>query len=257
MTNNISVELHNDLVVKSRDLRLEVLNAFYKHGEAHLGGSFSIIEILIWIYEVQLRDVDKFILSKSHASFPMCLILNRKGLNARLTTHLEIDKINGIHCTTGSLGHGLPIAAGMALAKKFKNEGGKIIVAISDGECQEGTTWETLLIAASMKISNLLVLIDYNKFQALGKIDDILPLNNLHDKFKAFNWDCIEVEDGHDFYQIANAFSLLKKQDKPTAIIFNTIKGKGVKDFENDPSWHAKKIRRNEYEIALKALSAL
>ena len=142
---------------------------------------------------------DKFILSKSHASFPYCLILKSKGYNPKLTTHLEIDVKNGINCTTGSLGHGLPIATGMAFAKKKNKEKGKIFVLISDGECQEGTTWESFLIASKHKLNNLIVIVDYNKIQALSRIEDVLPLHDLSKKFKSFNWNCKEIKNGHSF----------------------------------------------------------
>ena len=118
---------------KAVQLRQETFLAFIKKGEAHLGGSFSMIETLISIYDVILKKNDKFILSKSHASFPLCLLLKERGLNPELTTHLEIDPKNGIHCTTGSLGHGLPISTGMAFARKIKNKKGKVYVLISDG----------------------------------------------------------------------------------------------------------------------------
>ena len=130
-----------NLKKKALELRRNTFKAFIQKGEAHLGGSFSIIEILIVLFEIVIKKNDKFILSKSHASFPYCLLLKSKGYNPKLTTHLEIDVKNGINCTTGSLGHGLPIATGMAFAKKNKKEKGKIFVLISDGECQEGTTW--------------------------------------------------------------------------------------------------------------------
>ena len=123
-----------DLEVKAKKLRQDTFNAFVEHGEAHLGGSFSIIEILISLYEKVLKEDDKFILSKAHASFPLCLLLQEKGLNPKLTTHLEIDPMNGIHCTTGSLGHGLPLATGMALGKKLQKKSGKVFVMVSDGE---------------------------------------------------------------------------------------------------------------------------
>ena len=127
---------------KSINLRQKTFMAFIEKGEAHLGGSFSMIESLLAIYEIILKKSDKFILSKAHASFPLCLLLKDKGLNPEIKTHLEIDLKNGINCTTGSLGHGLPIATGMAFAKKKQNIKGKIFVMISDGECQEGNTWE-------------------------------------------------------------------------------------------------------------------
>ena len=131
--------MYDDLVVKAKKLRQDTFNAFVEHGEAHLGGSFSMIEILIALYELVLKQDDKFILSKAHASFPLCLLLKKKGYDPKFTTHLEIDPKNGIHCTTGSLGHGLPIAVGMAMARKRLKTPGKIYVMISDGECQEGT----------------------------------------------------------------------------------------------------------------------
>jgi len=225
---------------------------FIKKGEAHLGGSFSIIEILITFYYLILKKNDKFILSKSHASFPLCLILRDKGLKPKITTHLEIDEKNGIHCTTGSLGHGFPIATGMAFARKKRGKKGKIFVLISDGECQEGTTWESLLIASKHKLNNLTLLIDYNKIQALSRLDDALPLNNLSKKIKSFNWNCITIKDGHSFKSLIS--NLKKKNKKPTAIILNTVKGKGIKEFENDPVWHARKLRGDEIKIGKKRL---
>ena len=141
-------------------------------------------------------------MSKAHASFPLCILLREKGFDPKIKTHLEIDEKNGINCTTGSLGHGLPIATGMAFARKKQKKPGKIIVMISDGECQEGTTWESLLIANKHKLDNLIIIVDYNKLQALSKLEDALPLNNLYNKFKAFNCNCIELKRGHDFKSI-------------------------------------------------------
>ena len=123
------------LKTQALSLRRETFLTFIKEGEAHLGGSFSMIEILLSLYEIILKKNDKFILSKAHSSIPLCLLLKKKGLNPSLTTHLEIDVKNGIYCTTGSLGHGLPIATGMALSKKLKKNKGKIHVLLSDGEC--------------------------------------------------------------------------------------------------------------------------
>ena len=125
---------------------------------------------------------------------------------------------------------------------------------ISDGECQEGTTWESLLIASKHKLDNLVILIDYNKIQALSKLDDALPLDSLLRKFQAFNINCINVRDGHNFPAILNAFKRKIKKNKPTAIIFNTIKGKGINEFENDPVWHARKLANEDLNIAKKRL---
>jgi len=245
---------YNELERKAKKLRQDTFLAFVEKGEAHLGGSFSMIETLISLYDIILKKNDKFILSKSHSSFPLCLLLKEKGLNPELTTHLEIDPKNGIHCTTGSLGHGLPIATGMAFARKIKNIKGKIYVMLSDGECQEGTTWESLLIASKHKLDNLTLLIDYNKIQALSRLEDALPLHDLAKKFKSFNWNCINVKNGHSFKSIISSLKKKNIKNKPTVIIINTIKGKGIKEFENDPVWHARKLVGNEISIGKKRL---
>ena len=239
---------------KATKLRQDTFLAFIEKSEAHLGGSFSMIEALIVLHEVIMGKNDKFILSKAHASFPLCLLLKEKGFEPKLTTHLEIDSKNKIHCTTGSLGHGLPIATGMALARKKQKLKGKIYVMISDGECQEGTTWESFLIASKHKLDNLVVIIDYNKIQALSKLDDVLPLSNLSKKIKAFNLNDINVKNGHNIKSLMKAFKQKIKKDRPLVIILNTIKGKGIKEFENDPVWHARQLKGQEIEIGKKRL---
>jgi transketolase len=244
----------NYLEYKAKKLRIKTFKAFIEKKEAHLGGSFSMIEILLTIYEKILKKNDKFILSKAHASFPLCLLLREKGLKPKLTTHLELDPKNGINCTTGSLGHGLPIATGMAFANKILKKKGKIIVLISDGECQEGTTWESLLIATKHKLDNLIIVIDYNKIQALSKIDDVLPLKNLKNKILAFNCNCLEVKNGHSFKELLKNFKKIRQNQKPNVMIINTIKSKGIKEFENDPVWHARKISNDDVLIGKKRL---
>jgi transketolase len=131
---------------------------------------------------------------------------------------------------------------------------GTIYVMISDGECQEGTTWESLLIGAKHCLDNLVVLIDYNKIQALSTLEEALPLENLPAKFKAFNWDCAEVNDGHSFEQLLPVLMESNIKGKPRVIVVHTIKGKGIKPFENDPSWHARKVKGEEMEIGKKLL---
>ena len=239
---------------KAKNLRRKTFDAFIKYKEAHLGGSFSMIETLLTIYEIILKKNDKFILSKAHASFPLCILLRSKGFKTKIKTHLEIDKKNGIHCTTGSLGHGLPIATGMAFARKKLKKKGKIFVLMSDGECQEGTTWESLLIASKHKLDNLIIVIDYNKLQALSALKDALPLNNLAKKFQSFNCNVCNVRDGHSFKSLYKNFKNIKKNGRPTTIIVNTIKGKGVKEFENDTVWHARQLKGKEIEIGYRRL---
>ncbi len=244
----------NNLIKKAKKLRQDSFKAFIEKGEAHLGGSFSMIEIIVSLYEKILKKNDKFILSKSHASFPLCLLLKKRGFNPELTTHLELDSKNGIYCTTGSLGHGLPIATGMAFARKKQKKKGSIYVLISDGECQEGTTWESLLIASTHQLSNLNIIIDYNKIQALSKIKDVLPLDSLSAKFNSFNCKCVTIKNGHSFKDLIKAFKSVNKSKKPRIFIVNTTKSKGIKEFENDPVWHARKLEGQEIEIGKKRL---
>ena len=246
--------LIKNLTSKALDLRRKTFNEFILKGEAHLGGSFSMIEILIVLYEKVLNKNDKFILSKSHSSFPLCILLNEKGFKTEITTHLEKDEKKGIHCTTGSLGHGLPISTGIAFSKKLQKKKGNIYVMISDGECQEGTTWESLLIASKHKLKNLKIIVDYNKIQALSKLEDALPLENLVKKFEAFNCNTVEVKNGHSFKDIILAFQKKFKNELPTVFVFHTIKGKGIKKFENDPVWHARKLFGKEIDLGKKAL---
>jgi len=246
--------MYDRLISKARELRRQTFHAFVEQGEAHLGGSFSIIEMLLALYETILLEEDKFILSKAHASFPLCLLLRDKGFNPKLSTHLELDPANGIHCTTGSLGHGLPIAVGMAIARKRLNIPGRIYVMMSDGECQEGTTWESMLVGAKHELDNLVVLIDYNKIQALTTLDEGLPLKPLSAKFEAFNWDCEEVMDGHSFDHLVPALKKASNVSKPKVLIVHTTKGKGIRHFENDPGWHARKIKKEDLEIGRREL---
>ena len=242
---------------KALKLRQKTFQAYLEYGEAHFGGDFSMIEMLLALHEEALKPEDKFILSKAHASYPYCIYLQEKGFKISIKTHLEIDLKNNIHCTTGSLGHGLPIGVGMAMARKMQNKKGTIYVLMSDGECQEGTTWESLLIAAKHKLDNLVVMIDYNKVQALSTLEEALPLDNLAAKFEAFNWHTIEIIDGHSFDEIVPLLQLENISTKPCAYIFNTIKGKGVKPFEGDPIWHARKVKGEDAKIIKKELGLL
>ena len=249
--------MYKDLIEKAKKLRQDTFNTFVEQGEAHIGGAFSMIEMVILLYEKVLKKEDKFVLSKAHASIPFCLLLKEKYPNIPITTHLEVDPEHGIHCTTGSLGHGLPIATGMAMARKRLKIQGKIYVMLSDGECQEGTTWESLLIGAKHCLDNLVVIVDYNKIQALTTLEEGLPLANLSAKLKAFNWDCAEVSDGHSFEELLPVFKESNAQGKPRGIIVHTIKGKGVKVFEHDPKWHARRIKGKELEIGKKELDII
>lgn len=229
----------NPLEKKAKELRLKTLDLALKTGEGHLGGSFSEIEILISLYDKILTEKDKFILSKGHASYPLYLLLKERGYNPKIAMHPDIDIDNGIWCTTGSLGHGLPIGAGIAFARKKKKETGRIYVLMGDGECQEGTTWESSDIIVYHKLDNLTAIVDYNKVQALDKIKDVSSIN-LANKFKTFGW-CVSEINGHDFLEIIPALEQEPK-GKPYLILAHTIKGKGVSYMENNPEWHGRRI---------------
>jgi transketolase len=240
------------LELKAKKLRKGVLDLALETKEVHLGGCFSEIELLISLYDRIMKENDKFILSKGHCGHPLYLLLREKGYNPKISTHPDIDVKNGIYCTTGSLGHGLPIGVGMALARKIQKKAGIIYVLMGDGECQEGTTWESLLIASKHELDNLRVIIDYNKVQALDKLEDTLPLRDLTAKCRAFNCDVSEI-DGHSFTEIISAFNK-GYYKKPGVIIANTIKGKGVGYMEGNPEWHGRKATPERLEEAYREL---
>ncbi len=215
-----------DLEKIAKNMRKEILDLSLESGIGHLGGSLSMIESMVALYETTLQKEDTFILSKGHCCLPYYLSLRKKGYNPKIGGHPDRDPENGIECTTGSLGHGLPLGVGMALAKKLRGEPGRVYVLMSDGECEEGTTWESSLLASRFKLDNLVAFIDYNKMQALGFIKDILPLNDLGEKLQAFGWDVKEIN-GHSFQEIVP--SLQVRTNKPYAIVANTVKGKRLK----------------------------
>lgn len=241
-----------ELEEKAKQLRKQVLELGMSEKKAHYGGSFSVVEILIALHERVLKPEDKFILSKGHAYPTLCLLLRNCGLNPCVAVHPDMDISNKIFCTTGSLGHGLPQGIGMALARKMQNKPGKIYVITGDGECEEGTTWESALIAPRFKLNNLVWIVDRNTLQALDKIENVLPLGNLAEKIKTFGWNVLEV-DGHSFPELLEAFEKTA-EDRPTAIIAHTKKGKGISYMENEPKWHTRLPNEEELKQAYKEL---
>ncbi len=235
---------------RAKTIRRETLDLAMETGEEHLASAFSTVEILLALDEV-LKEHDKFILSKGHGCLSFYIMLRQKGFNPTISGHPDIEVSQGIECTTGSLGHGLPIGVGMAFAKKFKKEEGRVYVLMSDGECQEGTTWESLSLASHHKLDNLTMIIDHNKLQALGRIDDILSLGDLNNKFAAFGCYVSEV-DGHYPPEIIE--SLEREVNKPKIIIAHTIKGKGLSFAENNPIWHNRLPEGEQLKQAYKEL---
>jgi transketolase len=235
---------------RARELRRSVLELALETDGSHIGGSFSEIEILVSLFDQVLKPEDRFILSKGHACYPYYILLREQGYDPVLCGHPEKDEKNGIHCTTGSLGHGLPIGAGMAYARKEQNIPGDIYVLMSDGECQEGTTWESAGIIPSLNLDNLIVIVDNNNIQALDRVEDVSPLA-IGKIFGSFGWYVNDI-DGHDYQMIIPA--LEERHNRPYAIIANTTKGKGVSFIEDSSEWHAKKVDKYIVEAALKEL---
>jgi transketolase len=221
---------------RSKDLRKQAIKLSKANGGYHFGGSFSCAEILIDLYDSILKSDDLFILSKGHGCWVYYCLLIEKGFSPKLEGHPHYDPKNGIYCTTGSMGHGFPTAIGLALSKKLKRESGKIYVLLGDGECQEGTTWESLLIAGKLQLDNLVVIIDNNKIQGSGNTAEILDaVPTLMIAAQSSNWTVSEI-DGHNESIIE---TLGSETGKPLLINANTIKGYGVSFMENTVKWHS------------------
>jgi len=176
-----------------------------------------------------------------------------RKFGSKLQGHPSKDHIAGIETSTGSLGQGISIGCGIAIGLKLDKNQANVVVYTGDGELQEGSCWEAFMQAAHRNLDNLIVIIDRNRLQIDGNTEDVMGLDSLHDKLKAFNWDVIEIN-GHDYNQIYDAFNQAKKCSRPCAIIANTIKGKGVSFMENQAKWHGKPLNDEELEKALKEL---
>ena len=261
----------------SRETRTNIVKMVHSAKSGHPGGSLSGADILSVLYNKCLNippewdkspDFDKrdrFILSKGHASPLLYSVLAQKGFfpEKNLITFRRIDSdlqghpssihIKGVETSTGSLGQGISIGCGIAMGLKLDNNPAHVVVFTGDGELQEGSCWEAFMQAAHRKLDNLIVIIDRNRLQIDGNTENVMGLDNLHDKLRAFNWEVIETN-GHDFNQIYNAYEHAKKTTRPCAIIANTIKGKGVSFMENQAGWHGKAPNDEQLEIALKEL---
>ena len=224
---------------KAKKIRRDVFDLAVEHQIGHIAPAFSCVEILIAVYE-DITDDDRFILSKGHGCLALYAVLRGRGLDPKISGHPDIDKSQGLECTTGSLGHGLPIGVGMAFAKKIKMEKGQVYVLTGDGECQEGTVWESLLLIRKLGLDNITVIIDHNKLQALDYINNVIGDPGFKEKFNAFGFDTVEL-DGHDFNELTASLDPdNNRTGKSRIIIANTIKGKGVSFMENVPGWHVR-----------------
>lgn len=237
---------------RSKQVRRDAIDISLKNGGYHYGGSFSCAEILVHLFDTVMGENDRFILSKGHGCWVYYVILRELGFNPTLEGHPHYEPENGVWCTAGSMGHGLPVGMGQALARKLKGQDGKIFVLMGDGECQEGTTWESLLIAGHLKINNLVAIIDNNKIQGSGFVSDIMPaVSSVDAAARSAGWEVIHI-DGHNEELCNIEFD---KQDNPILIIADTIKGKGVSFMEGQPKWHSNWLGGDFLKQALEELA--
>lgn len=246
-------------------------------GSSHIGSILSISDILAVLYadilsydpsRPSLPDRDRFILSKGHAGAGVYAALAESGFfdiskllthyqdGSDLSGHVSHKNIPGVEFSTGSLGHGLPVATGMALAAKLDGKRHRVFTILSDGECDEGSNWEAIMFAAFKKLDNLVVIVDYNKMQSLGSTFNTLDLEPFTSKWESFGWRVISV-DGHDHHILRESLvSISTSCERPLVIIANTTKGKGVSFMENSVLWHYRSPQGNEYNLAMDELSS-
>jgi transketolase len=259
---------------RSRELRRQIVRMLEKGGRGHVGSAFSLVEILRVVYDDVLRydaanprspERDRFILSKGHGCLALYVLLAEKGFfpeselwkfcksDGMLGGHPEYGKVPGVEASTGSLGHGLSFGVGFALNARYEKADYRTLVLTSDGESNEGSLWEAVLCAAKHRLSNLTVLVDYNKQQSYGTTYEVLDMEPLADKWRAFGF-AVEEVDGHDVEQLRAALKRIPLDArKPGAIICHTIKGKGVSFVENNLNWHHKNKVTGEEVAALMA----
>ena len=259
----------------AKRLRRHVISMTATAGSGHPGGSLSAADIITALYframrhnprNLQWSDRDRFILSKGHAApilyaalaesgyFPVAELVTLRKLDSRLQGHTDRNLTPGVEMSAGSLGMGLSFGIGVALAAKLDHRNYRTYVLLSDGECDEGQTWEAALSAAHFKIDNLTAIVDCNQIQLTGWTRDIMNLEPFTQKWQAFGWHTIDI-DGHDFNQILSALKEAEKiKNKPPVIIARTIKGKGVSFMENNAKFHGKAPTPEEAERALKEL---
>jgi len=249
-------------------LRGIIIQAASLSHEGHIPSAFSVLNILSVLYQRVLKidpnhpdvfDRDRFVLSKGHASlalyavladrgfFPLEILFQFASYNSPLGGHPHAQKIPGIEASTGSLGHGFPMAVGMALGLKIHKSANRVYCLVGDGECNEGSIWESALLAAHHQLSNLCCVVDYNH-----STDRALSMGDISEKFKAFGWDSLTI-DGHNEEEIYDALTL-RHENKPLAIVAETIKGYGCKSMENEPAWHHKSPTEQELVELLQEL---
>lgn len=258
----------------AKDIRKKIYQIAHHAGGGHMGASFSMADIISVLYfdnvlkydakNPEWEDRDKFILSKGHASYALYATLAKAGyfpeeelrnvgkVGSKFGGHPKMYEIPGVEASTGALGHGLSFAIGIAYSNKMDEKDNHVYVVLGDGECQEGSIWEGALSAPTLELDNLTVVVDYNKLQAMDDLETIVRMKPFADKWKAFGWNVIEI-DGHNYEEIKEAL-LVRVEKKPTLIIANTIKGKGVSFMENVAIWHYRMPNEQELPILMEEL---
>ena len=258
----------------ANQLRLDVVKMVHDAKDGHPGPALSAVDMITTLYFRELNidpsnpkwaDRDRFILSKGHACPALYAALARKGyfsveefqglrgLGCLLQGHPCMKKTPGVDMTSGSLGNGLSIGVGMAIAAKYRKKAYNTFVILGDGEIQEGIVWEAAMCAKRYQLNNLIVFVDHNGWQSGGQVEDISGLLPILPKWEAFGWHCQAI-DGHDFTQIITAIDAAKKTPGPSVIIAKTIKGKGLPYMENDNSWHKRVPTDEELAVAVEVL---
>ncbi len=268
----------NDLAPVARQIRKEIIKMVYAAKSGHPGGSLSITDVLTALYfkEMNINPAkpddparDILVMSKGHASpalyatlsmrgyFPSELLNGFRSINSKLEGHVHRG-IPGVESSTGSLGQGLGVAIGFALASKLDGRNNRIYAILGDGEMEEGNIWESLLAGSKYHLGNLTAILDRNRIQLDGFTEDIMPLGNVAEKVKPFGWDVITI-DGNSLNEVVNALEQAKKpREKPMFIVANTVKGKGVSYMENNPKYHGSPpANKEEYIQALKDLEEM
>ena len=261
----------------ANNVRIDILEEVYNAKSGHIGGAFSIADILTVLYFNEMNidakspdspDRDRLVLSKGHASAALYAVLAEKGyidkeelktfrnIDSNLQGHPDMNKVPGVDMTTGSLGQGLSVANGMALSSKLDSRGYRVYCILGDGELQEGQVWEAAMTAEKYQLDNLCVIIDANELQLTDTTMNVKGINqnDIEQKFRAFGFQTVVI-DGHNIESIIRALTIAEMtKGKPTAIICKTIKGKGVSFMENQVDWHGKAPNDEEYEMAVKEL---
>lgn len=267
-----------ELMKTACKVRMGVIEAVFSAKSGHPGGSLSISDLLTYLYFKEMKvdpknpkwpERDRLVLSKGHTAPALYSTLAQKGyfpveelkglrqIGRMLQGHPDMKTIPGIDMSSGSLGQGISVACGMALSGKISNASYRVFTILGDGEIQEGQVWEAAMFAGFRKLDNLVAIVDNNGLQIDGKIDDVNSPYPIDEKFKAFNWHVINVDDAHDFDKIEAAFEEAKTvKGKPVVIIQKSVKGKGVSFMENNAAWHGSAPNAEQYEQAMSELNA-